>query len=149
MRFSTTTILFSAVSVFGQTVITPTPGQVLTANQVRFITKRGDGGPDVNRDSQPFNLTFASQRYFKESSLKISVVTAPIGGAFPGGAPVIDLAPTSYDSRDSAIYSVMVNPITLYSGDPTGNHTVYVIETYSAFGGNPGIDMFAVPVTFV
>jgi hypothetical protein len=78
---------------------------------------------------------------------------------------VIDLAPTSYDSRDSAIYSVMVNPITLYSGDPTGNHTVYVIETYSAFGvrvsssytfpypcrrqGNPGIDMFAVPVTFV
>jgi hypothetical protein len=54
--------------------------------------------------------------------------------AHPRAPPVIDLAPTSYDSRDSAIYSVMVDHITLYSGDPAGNHTVYVIETYSAFG---------------
>jgi hypothetical protein len=68
-------------------------------------------------------------------SVKISVVTAPVGGTFPGGAPVLDLAPTGYDPHDtSAIYSVMVEPITLYYGDTTGNHTVYVIETYNAFG---------------
>jgi hypothetical protein len=28
----------------------------------------------------------------------------------------------------------MFQLITLYTGDPTGNHTVYVIEVYDAFG---------------
>ncbi|KAJ7032882.1 hypothetical protein C8F04DRAFT_639491 [Mycena alexandri] len=133
MKFSACTFAIlwaAATTAFGQIVISPTPGQVLSA-------------------SEPFNLTFASQRYFKESSIKISVVTAPAGGAFPGGAPVLDLAPTSHSSVDtSAIYSVLVTPITLYQGPATGNHTVYVIETYNAFGGLPGIDMFAVPVIF-
>ncbi|KAJ6606950.1 hypothetical protein B0H10DRAFT_2439853 [Mycena sp. CBHHK59/15] len=134
MKFSIATLatlFMTASSGFAAVIVTPTPGQVLPA-------------------SEPFNLTFASQRYFKESSIKISVVTAPADGSFPGGAPVLDLAPTSQDPRDtSAIYSVMVEPITLYSGDASGNHTVYVIETYSAFGGLSGIDMLAVPVTFV
>jgi hypothetical protein len=48
---------------------------------------------------------------------------------------VLDLAPTSSDPQyGSAIYSVMVDPNTLYNGDPTGNHTVYVIEVYNAYG---------------
>jgi hypothetical protein len=62
-------------------------------------------------------------------------VTGPIGRGFPGGAPVLELAPTNRDPRDtSAISSVMFQLITLYTGDPTGNHTVYVIEIYDAFG---------------
>ncbi|KAJ7443186.1 hypothetical protein B0H11DRAFT_469286 [Mycena galericulata] len=134
MKFSTATLatLFAAATfAFGQVIVTPTPGQVLSA-------------------SEPFNLTYASQRYFKESSVKISVVTAPAAGTFPGGAPVLDLLPTSHDPVDTAaIYSVQVNPITLYNGPQTGNHTVYVIETYNAFGGLPGIDVLGVPVTFV
>ncbi|KAJ6550076.1 hypothetical protein B0H19DRAFT_1073964 [Mycena capillaripes] len=134
MKYSTatlTTLFTAAAFVCGQTVISPTPGQVLSVNQ-------------------PFNLTYASQRFFKETSLKISVVTAPNGGTFPGGAPVIDLAPTSFDPLDtSAIYSILVSPITLNNGPTTGNHTVHVIETYNAFGGLSGIDMLSVPVTFV
>ncbi|KAJ7776533.1 hypothetical protein DFH07DRAFT_798517 [Mycena maculata] len=134
MKVSTATFatLFTvAASAFAQTVISPTPGQVLSA-------------------SEPFNLTYFSQRYFEESSIKISVVTAPADGSFPGGAPVLDLAPTSHSPVDSsAIYSTMVSPITLYNGPQTGNHTVYVIETYNAYGGLPGIDVLAVPVTFV
>ncbi|KAJ7723085.1 hypothetical protein B0H16DRAFT_1699113 [Mycena metata] len=133
MKFTACTfavLCAAATSAFGQVVISPTPGQVLSA-------------------TEPFNLTFASERYFKESSIKISVVTAPAGGSFPGGAPVLDLAPTSHSPVDtSAIYSVLVAPITLYEGPQTGNHTVYVIETYNAFGGLPGIDLFAVPVIF-
>lgn len=58
-----------------------------------------------------------------------------LGVGFPGSAPVLDLAPTSSDPQyGSAIYSVMVDPNTLYNGDPTGNHTVYVIEVYNAYG---------------
>ncbi|KAJ7676641.1 hypothetical protein DFH06DRAFT_1317263 [Mycena polygramma] len=133
MRFSTATltVLFAVTaSAFAQTIVSPTPGQVLPAGQA-------------------FNLTFASQRYFKESSVKISVVTTPSGGAFPGGAPVLDLAPTSHSPTDSsAIYSVEVQAVNLYSSPATGNHTVYVIETYNAFGGLPGIDVLSVPVTF-
>ncbi|KAF8214269.1 hypothetical protein K438DRAFT_1956354 [Mycena galopus ATCC 62051] len=132
-------MVFLMNSVVGQVIVSPTPGQVLPANEVRTIHN-----PNVD------NLTYASHGYFKESSVKISVVTAPVGGTFPGGAPVLDLAPTGYDPHDtSAIYSVIVEPITLYYRDTTGNHTVYVIETYNAFGGLPGIDMLAVPVTFV
>ncbi|KAF8171345.1 hypothetical protein K438DRAFT_2058268 [Mycena galopus ATCC 62051] len=132
MKISTFTFFFAAViSALGQAIISPTPGQVLSA-------------------SETFNLTYASERYFEESSIMISVVTAPAGGTFPGGAPVINLSPTSYDPTDyAAIYSLMVQPITLYYGPPTGNHTVYVIETYNAYGGNHGIDILGVVVEFV
>ncbi|KAJ7889742.1 hypothetical protein B0H13DRAFT_1887855 [Mycena leptocephala] len=119
IKFSTVThaaLFTAAISVLGQKIISPTPGQVLPANA-------------------SFNLTHASERYFRENSVKISVVTAPIGGGFPGGPPVLELAPTSRNPRGtSAIYSVMFQLITLYTGDPTGNHTVYVIEVYDAFG---------------
>ncbi|KAJ6514849.1 hypothetical protein C8R47DRAFT_1313279 [Mycena vitilis] len=127
----TIAVLFAAASgALAQTIVSPTPGQVLPTGKA-------------------FNLTFASQRYFEESSLKISVVTTPSGGSFPGGAPVLDLAPTSRDPRDgSAIYSVEVQAVNLYSSPASGNHTVYIIETYNAFGGLPGIDVLSVPVTF-
>ncbi|KAJ6572796.1 hypothetical protein DFH09DRAFT_1312573 [Mycena vulgaris] len=133
MKFTPTLValLTASTSAFAAVVITPTPGQELSS-------------------SEPFNLTFASQRIFKESSNKIDVVISLIGGDFPGTAPVRDLVATSSDPRDgSAIYSVMVDPITLCCGGAAGNRTVYVIEDYNAFGGLPGIDMFAVPVTFV
>ncbi|KAJ6518201.1 hypothetical protein C8R47DRAFT_1086302 [Mycena vitilis] len=133
MKFSAASVavVFTAVaSALAQTIVSPTPGQVLPAGEA-------------------FNLTYASGRYFKESSVKISVVTTPSGGAFPGGAPVLDLAPTGSDPRDtSAIYSVEIQAVNLYSSPATGNHTVYVIETYNAFGGLPGIDVLSVPVTF-
>ncbi|KAJ7504958.1 hypothetical protein B0H11DRAFT_1980001 [Mycena galericulata] len=124
MKFSIatlTTVFAAATSAFGQVIVSPTPGQVLSA-------------------SEPFNLTYASGRYFEESSVKISVVTAPAGGTFPGGAPVIDLLPTSYDSYTAAVYSTLVSPITLYYGPQTGNHTVYVIEVYNAFGVRFSVD---------
>ncbi|KAJ7303121.1 hypothetical protein B0H14DRAFT_2700395 [Mycena olivaceomarginata] len=132
MQFTAATfaLLATATSVCAQTVITPTPGQVLSA-------------------SEPFNLTFASQRIFKESSNKIDVVISSLGGGFPGAAPVRDLAPTAFASDTSAIYSVMVNPIALCCGGVAGNRTIYVLEDYNAFGGLPGLDEIAVPVTFV
>lgn len=69
-------------------------------------------------------------------SRTISVVISPTAdGSFPGGAPVVDLAPTSYSTRDSsAIYSVIMFPTFIYGASSTGNHTVYVIETYNAYG---------------
>ncbi|KAJ6462086.1 hypothetical protein C8R45DRAFT_1108288 [Mycena sanguinolenta] len=120
----------TATSVCAQTVITPTPGQVLSV-------------------SEPFNLTYASQRIAKESSNKIDVVISSLGGGFPGAAPVRNLAPTSAAPDTSAIYSVMVDPIALYCGGVAGNRTIYVLEDYNAFGGLPGLDQIAVPVTFV
>ncbi|KAF8131330.1 hypothetical protein K438DRAFT_1788291 [Mycena galopus ATCC 62051] len=109
MKISTFTFFFAAViSALGQAIILPTPGQVLSA-------------------SETFNLTYASERYFEESSIMISVVTAPAGGTFPGGAPVINLSPTSYDPTDyAAIYSVMVQPITLYY-DQAGHRGLRII----------------------
>ncbi|KAJ6460525.1 hypothetical protein C8R45DRAFT_1108938 [Mycena sanguinolenta] len=101
---------------------------------------------------QPFNLTFASQRIFKESSNKIDVVISSLGGGFPGAAPVRDLAPTAHDSDSRAIYSVMVDPMALCCGGVAGNCTIYVLEDYNAFGmcrGLPGLAEIAVPVTFV
>ncbi|KAJ6530637.1 hypothetical protein B0H19DRAFT_1191678 [Mycena capillaripes] len=117
MKFLTaawSVIVATITSVVDQAIVSPTPGQVFPANE-------------------PFNLTYASHRYFKESSVKISVITAPVGGTFPG-------------ARFTPSWS---SPSHFHYGDMTGNHTVYVIETYNAFGGLPGIDMVAVPVTFV
>ncbi|KAK6969481.1 hypothetical protein R3P38DRAFT_2814305 [Favolaschia claudopus] len=134
MKFSlaTSAALFAAVtSAFGAMIVSPTLGQVLPANTA-------------------FNLTYASQRYFKESSLKITVVTAGVDGGFPAATPVQDLEPTSYDPENtSANYYAEVFPITLYNGQATGNHTIYVIESYAAYGGSSAVQMLSVPVTFV
>ncbi|KAJ7450203.1 hypothetical protein FB451DRAFT_1286423 [Mycena latifolia] len=135
MKFtiSLAAVLTAAISssALAAVIITPTPGQLLSS-------------------SEPFNLTFASQRIFKESSNKIDVVISLIGGDFPGTLPVRDMVSNGQDPVDgSAIYSVMVDPITLCCGGAAGNRTVYVLEDYNAFGGLPGMDMIAVPVTFV
>ncbi|KAJ7698368.1 hypothetical protein B0H17DRAFT_1196937 [Mycena rosella] len=101
-------------------------------------------------NQQPFNLTFASQRIFKESSNNIDVLISQIGGGFPTAAPVRNMLANGNDPRSgSAIYSVMIDPIALCCGGPPGNRTVYVLEDYNAFGGLPGMDMLGVPVTFV
>ncbi|KAJ7302601.1 hypothetical protein DFH08DRAFT_826483 [Mycena albidolilacea] len=57
--------------------------------------------------------------------------------------------PTVFASDTSAIYSVMVNSIALCCGGVAGNRTIYVLKDYNAFGGLPGLDEIAVPVTFV
>ncbi|KAJ7090734.1 hypothetical protein B0H15DRAFT_930245 [Mycena belliarum] len=132
MKFSTTlfALLSATTSALGAAIVSPTAGQVLSA-------------------SQPFNLTFASQRYFKESSNKIDVVISQTDGSFPGALVVRDMLKTSSDSRDgSSIYSVMVTPQALCCGGVEGNRTLYVLEDYNAFGGNPGLDMLSIPVTF-
>ncbi|KAJ7089097.1 hypothetical protein C8R44DRAFT_958248 [Mycena epipterygia] len=134
MRFSliaaTLLVAFNA-AVGQQVVVSPTPGQVIPL-------------------SQPFNLTYDSGRFFEENSVKIDVVISPADGSFPGSAPVEDLLPTSRSPADSsAIYSVLVDGNTRNLGPATGNHTVYIIEKYVAFGGLPSIDVFSVPVVFV
>ncbi|KAJ6566078.1 hypothetical protein B0H19DRAFT_1136862 [Mycena capillaripes] len=150
MQFTPATfaLLATVTSVCAQTVITPTPGQVLSASEVRRVASSSFFSFDSGA-IQPFNLTFASQRIFKESSNKIDVIISSLGGGFPGAAPVRDLAPTAFASDTSAIYSVIINPIALCCGGVAGNRTIYVLEDYNAFGGLPGLDEIAVPVTFV
>jgi hypothetical protein len=96
-------------------------------------------------------------------------VISLIGGALPGVAPVTDLVPTGSDLNDpgSPLYSIMANPDALCCGGLAGNRTIYIIETYDAFGvsyalslhctgfahrerwqGNTGIDIVGVPVVF-
>ncbi|KAK6969477.1 hypothetical protein R3P38DRAFT_3379983 [Favolaschia claudopus] len=127
-------ILFSAMTmVLGAEILSPTPGQVLKANE-------------------SFNLTYASHRFAKERSVKISVATSgPASiGDFPAGAGALDVAPTGFDNdTGAAVYSIMVEPIPLYQNQMVGDRQVYVIETFDSYGGNPAIEMMSVPVTFV
>lgn len=66
----------------------------------------------------------------------INVVISPTAdGSFPGGAPVVDLAPTSHTGINlSGVYSVIVFPRFLNGADSLGNRTVYITETYITIG---------------
>ncbi|KAJ7664217.1 hypothetical protein B0H17DRAFT_1092194 [Mycena rosella] len=135
MKFTTafTALLTATTSALAAAIISPTPEQVLSS-------------------SEPFNLTFASQRIFEESSNSIDVVIVSaldVGDPGAGTLPVRNLKPTGSAPDTSAIYSVLIDPIVLCCGGVAGNATVYVLEDYNAFGGLPGLDMLSVPVTFV
>ncbi|KAJ6566120.1 hypothetical protein B0H19DRAFT_1257395 [Mycena capillaripes] len=136
MKFCATfTVLLTSVaaSFAQQVIVSPTPGQVISSQRA-------------------FNLTYVTQRSggFEENSIKIDVVISEIDASFPfpGGLPISDLTPTSTAVDGSAIYSTFVNPIVL-DGPAPGNRTVAVVEYYNAAGGNPGLDVVFVPVTFV
>ncbi|KAJ7249753.1 hypothetical protein B0H12DRAFT_1121614 [Mycena haematopus] len=135
MKFSTTlTFLFaSATASFAQQVIvSPTAGEVISTQK-------------------PFNVTYVTQRSggFEESSIKIDVVISNRGASapFPGGLPISDLTPSGTTADGSSVYSTWVNPIVL-DGDAVGNRIISVIEYYNAAGGEPGLDVVSVPVTF-
>ncbi|KAJ7099776.1 hypothetical protein C8R44DRAFT_810297 [Mycena epipterygia] len=136
MKFSATfTVLLASVtaSFAQQVIVSPTPEQVISSQKA-------------------FNLTYVSQRSggFEENSIKIDVVISDINASFPfpGGLPISDLTPTGSAVDGSAIYSTLVNPIVLDGGAP-GNRLVAVVEYYNAAGGEPGLDVLFVPVTFV
>ncbi|KAK7042749.1 hypothetical protein R3P38DRAFT_2892051 [Favolaschia claudopus] len=136
MKFSTvfTTILLSAVAaVQGAEIVSPIAGSVLPANQ-------------------PFNLTYASHRFAKEHTIKITVVTsAPAGTGrdFPAGIGAQDVKPNGVGPDGGAVYSLQVDPVGLFSA-VTGDRNIYVVESFAAFGGsNDGLEILSVPVTFV
>ncbi|KAJ6558193.1 hypothetical protein B0H19DRAFT_1070738 [Mycena capillaripes] len=102
-------------------------------------------------DTQPFNITYDSNRFFKEDRL---TVVSGVGGTFPGVAILEDLVPTSRSPKDtSAIYSVTVDSLeglegNFLFGSQTGARTIYILEKYSSEGGVPAIDVVGVPVVF-
>ncbi|KAF8198671.1 hypothetical protein K438DRAFT_1966638 [Mycena galopus ATCC 62051] len=136
MKFSTalTVLLASVTASFAQQVIvSPTPGQVISTDTA-------------------FNLTYVTQRSggFEESSVKIDVVISEINASFPfpGGLPISSLTPTSTAADGSSIYSTLTNPIVIDGAAP-GNRLVAVVEYFNQAGGEPGLDVVFVPVTFV
>ncbi|KAJ7776824.1 hypothetical protein DFH07DRAFT_797920 [Mycena maculata] len=134
MKFSTFTVLLCSVaaSFAQQVIVSPTPGQVISTNTA-------------------FNLTYVTQRSggFEESSISIDVVISDINLSFPfpGGLPISGLTPTGTTADGSSVYSTFVNPIVI-DGNAVGNRTISVVEYFNAAGGNPGLDVVFVPVTF-
>ncbi|KAJ6460200.1 hypothetical protein C8R45DRAFT_1221092 [Mycena sanguinolenta] len=137
MKLSTTFTVFLAsltASFAQQVIVSPTPGEVINSNKA-------------------FNLTYVTQRSggFEESSIKIDVVIGDRDASFPfpGAWAINDLPPTGTAADGSSIYSTLVNPVVIDSGGAPGNRSVAVIEYYNSAGGNQGVDVLWVPVTFV
>ncbi|KAJ7609943.1 hypothetical protein FB45DRAFT_340640 [Roridomyces roridus] len=136
MRLTTTFAVLAAVltgSLAQQTIVSPTAGQTISINKA-------------------FNLTYVTQRSggFEENSIKIDVVISNKDATFPfpGGLPFSDLTPTGTAADGSSIYSAFANPIVL-DGDAVGDRLVAVVEYFNGAGGEPGLDVVFVPVTFV
>ncbi|KAF8151104.1 hypothetical protein K438DRAFT_1988372 [Mycena galopus ATCC 62051] len=126
MKFSTTlTVLLASVtaSFAQQVIVSPTPGQVISTHTA--VSRRAD-------------------------LVKIDVVISEINASFPfpGGLPIGGLTPTSIATDGSSIYSTLTNPIVIDGAAP-GNRLVAVVEYFNQAGGEPGLDVVFVPVTFV
>ncbi|KAJ7729837.1 hypothetical protein DFH07DRAFT_969358 [Mycena maculata] len=84
------------------------------------------------------------------SSFSIAVVISDLNLAFPfpGSLPISGLWLTVTTADGSSVYFTFVNSVAL-DGSAVGNHTISVFEYYNAAGGNSGLDVVFVPVTFV
>ncbi|KAJ7175110.1 hypothetical protein C8R43DRAFT_1119126 [Mycena crocata] len=123
--------LFAAGSSLAATLISPKQGQSLSLSHEKF------------------NVTYNSERYFKEESRTISVVISSGASGFPGAEVVRNHSPTSYSGPyGSAVYSLLVYPFFLYGDTAPGNHTVHIVEDYAPYGADNAINILSVPVTF-
>ncbi|KAG7444052.1 uncharacterized protein BT62DRAFT_249311 [Guyanagaster necrorhizus] len=84
--------------------------------------------------TDPFNLTWVSGKYFKETSLNITVLFArsPFSSSLNGVVLVEGLV-----SNDPGIktYSAELAPRYFYNDNETGAFDIIIIETYQAYGG--------------
>ncbi|KAK0460129.1 uncharacterized protein EV420DRAFT_1535237, partial [Desarmillaria tabescens] len=119
MKFSFPLLLISTLAsftgVYAGTFLSPTPGQTISS-------------------TQPFNLTWTSDKYFKQTSYNITVLfsRSPFSSALGGATLVEGLVSPHYGIKT---YSAELTPGFFYMDNRTGAFDVVIIESYSAYAG--------------
>ncbi|KAK0201424.1 hypothetical protein DFS33DRAFT_1347233 [Desarmillaria ectypa] len=119
MKFSFPLLFLSAVASFmgvsAGTFVSPTPGQTICSNE-------------------PFNLTWTSDKYFKQRSYNITVLfsRSPFNSVLGGATLVEGLVSPDYGIKT---YSAELTPSFFYMDNRTGAFDVVIIESYSAYAG--------------
>lgn len=82
---------------------------------------------------QPFNLTWTSDKYFKQNSFNISVLLSrsPFTSVLSGVTLIEGLVSPDYGIKT---YSAELTPRFFYGDSRTGAFDVVIIESYSAYG---------------
>ncbi|PBK95885.1 hypothetical protein ARMGADRAFT_1010792 [Armillaria gallica] len=111
--FLTAFVLFTRVSA--GTFASPTAGQTISS-------------------TGPFNLTWTSDKYFKQNSFNISVLLSqsPFTSVLSGVTLIEGLVSPDYGIKT---YSAELTPRFFYGDSRTGAFDVVIIEPYSAYGG--------------
>ncbi|KAK0201446.1 hypothetical protein DFS33DRAFT_1347396 [Desarmillaria ectypa] len=120
MKFSFPLLFLSAVASFtgvsAGTFLSPTPGQTI-------------------RSTEPFNLTWTSDKYYKQNSYNITVLftRSPFTSVLRGATLAEGLV--SGPAYGIKTYSAELTPSFYYMDNMTGAFDVVIIEAYSAYAG--------------
>ncbi|KAK0201379.1 hypothetical protein DFS33DRAFT_980614 [Desarmillaria ectypa] len=132
MKFTT---LFSLIPALAGTFVaagtfnSPTSGQTICANE-------------------PFNLTWSSGRYFKESSISITVLLTEgeYSSSLEGTTLVKDLEPMTTGFYE---YYSDLTPYFFYMSQRSGNFQIVVLETYTAYSDVPATNAETLDIVIV
>ncbi|KIK61285.1 hypothetical protein GYMLUDRAFT_261160 [Collybiopsis luxurians FD-317 M1] len=123
----------------------PATGIVLAAAAARvsagtFISPAA--GSTIS-SSEPFNFTWVSGRYFKESSNSVTVLLSANWDSSQEGIILTqDLASTAPGIGESGpTYFAELTPGFVASSSHTGEFQLVVVENFNAFGGSPALSV--------